>query len=157
MMNNIVDSYSFRKIPEWFCKTRSPVSVKPEGTPPFHTFHKKDRSTTCRPVFFHPFRGSVHFLKIGFGNAANRAYPGIGDICKCSSGSHAVVRIAFRRVIDIPADCAYIFIHERISFLMTFLYHRDQCLKWRTPVNTMAMPAWLHASMESWSLMDPPG
>src|SRR3989344_8619617 len=33
----------------------------------------------------------------------------------------------------------------------------DQCLKWRMPVNPMAMPCWLAASMESWSFKLPPG
>ncbi|WP_301081345.1 hypothetical protein, partial [Faecalibaculum rodentium] len=60
MTNNIGDSYSFRKIPEWFCKTRSPVSVKPEG-PPFRTFHKKKQVHHLQTCLFSSLPGISPF------------------------------------------------------------------------------------------------
>jgi hypothetical protein len=46
---------------------------------------------------------------------------------------------------------------HRKKFITIAFKAKHQCLKWRMPVKTMAMPASSAASMTCWSLMLPPG
>jgi|GEM_PF-7021490 len=50
-------------------------------------------------------------FKIAFTCATNRAFPVIGYILKRGSGDDAVVWVAFRGIVDIAANGAYVFFH----------------------------------------------
>lgn len=48
--------------------------------------------------------------------AAFRAYPVSRKICKCGSGSDAVLGISFFRIIGVSTGITKIFLHDSISF-----------------------------------------
>jgi hypothetical protein len=56
--------------------------------------------------------GNLFFLKVVLAGATNGAGPIISQILELGSRNHAIVRVAFGRIINIPTDLTYITVHR---------------------------------------------
>ena len=62
--------------------------------------------------FFDCFLNLLLFLKRIFSDAAQRAYPIVGDVFPLCARRYAAVGIAFFRVVYVPAYGAFVFVHS---------------------------------------------